>query len=59
MQKGPAKDGPFSLAAGGHTQERLPYPLCWLQGIEVWGREGMRQLWSALNKVYGGGVVRV
>ncbi|WP_085528372.1 type IV secretory system conjugative DNA transfer family protein [Kocuria massiliensis] len=29
----------------------------WSQGIEVWGREGMRKLWSAANvKVYGGGV---
>jgi type IV secretory pathway TraG/TraD family ATPase VirD4 len=29
----------------------------WSQGVEVWGREGMRKLWSASNvKVYGGGV---
>jgi hypothetical protein len=29
----------------------------WSQGVEVWGREGMRKLWSAANvKVYGGGV---
>jgi type IV secretory pathway TraG/TraD family ATPase VirD4 len=27
------------------------------QGVDVWGREGMRKLWSAANvKVYGGGV---
>jgi type IV secretory pathway TraG/TraD family ATPase VirD4 len=29
----------------------------WSQGGEVWGRDGMRKLWSAANiKVYGGGV---
>ena len=29
----------------------------WSQGVEVWGREGMRKLWSAANiRVYGGGV---
>ncbi|NYI97339.1 type IV secretory pathway TraG/TraD family ATPase VirD4 [Streptomonospora nanhaiensis] len=29
----------------------------WSQGVEVWGQEGMRKLWSAANiKVYGGGV---
>lgn len=29
----------------------------WSQGVVVWGREGMRKLWSAANiKVYGGGV---
>ena len=29
----------------------------WSQGVEVWGREGMRKLWSAATiKVYGGGV---
>lgn len=29
----------------------------WSQGVEVWGREGMRKLWSAANiAVYGGGV---
>jgi type IV secretory pathway TraG/TraD family ATPase VirD4 len=29
----------------------------WSQGVEVWGRNGMRKLWSAANiKVYGGGV---
>jgi len=29
----------------------------WSQGVEVWGREGMRKLWSAANlKAYGGGV---
>ncbi|MDQ4490780.1 TraM recognition domain-containing protein [Sinomonas sp. ASV486] len=29
----------------------------WSQGVEVWGRDGMRKLWSAANiKVYGGGV---
>jgi type IV secretory pathway TraG/TraD family ATPase VirD4 len=29
----------------------------WSQGVEVWGQEGMRKLWSASNiKVYGGGV---
>ncbi|MEC3853088.1 type IV secretory system conjugative DNA transfer family protein [Paenarthrobacter ureafaciens] len=29
----------------------------WSQGVEVWGRDGMRKLWSASNiKVYGGGV---
>ncbi|GAB2756708.1 hypothetical protein GCM10027090_28650 [Sinomonas soli] len=29
----------------------------WSQGVEGWGRDGMRKLWSAANiKVYGGGV---
>ena len=29
----------------------------WSQGVEVWGRDGMRKLWSAFNiAVYGGGV---
>ncbi|OJX78867.1 type IV secretory system conjugative DNA transfer family protein [Leifsonia sp. 71-9] len=29
----------------------------WSQGVEVWGRNGIRKLWSASNvKVYGGGV---
>lgn len=29
----------------------------WSQGVQVWGREGMRKLWSASNiAVYGGGV---
>lgn len=29
----------------------------WSQGVVVWGREGMKKLWSAANvKVYGGGV---
>ena len=29
----------------------------WSQGVEVWGRDGMRNLWSASNvAVYGGGV---
>jgi type IV secretory pathway TraG/TraD family ATPase VirD4 len=29
----------------------------WSQGVDVWGREGMRKLWSAANiAVYGGGV---
>lgn len=29
----------------------------WSQGVEVWGRESMRKMWSASNiKVYGGGV---
>ena len=29
----------------------------WSQGVEVWGREGMRKLWSSANvAVYGGGV---
>lgn len=28
----------------------------WSQGVEVWGKEGMRKLWSAANvAVYGGG----
>lgn len=32
----------------------------WSQGVEVWGREGMRKLWSAANvRVYGGGVSEV
>ncbi|MHA4948707.1 TraM recognition domain-containing protein [Micromonospora sp. SD19] len=27
------------------------------QGVDVWGREGMRKLWSAANvRTYGGGV---
>src|SRR3546814_16873618 len=29
----------------------------WSQGVQVWGRDGMRKLWSASNvAVYGGGV---
>lgn len=29
----------------------------WSQGVNVWGTEGMRKLWSAANvRVYGGGV---
>jgi type IV secretory pathway TraG/TraD family ATPase VirD4 len=29
----------------------------WSQGVDVWGRDGMRKLWSAANiAVYGGGV---
>ncbi len=32
----------------------------WSQGVEVWGRDGMRKLWSAANvKIYGGGVAEV
>jgi type IV secretory pathway TraG/TraD family ATPase VirD4 len=32
----------------------------WSQGVEVWGRDGMRKLWSASTvKVYGGGVSEV
>lgn len=32
----------------------------WSQGVQVWGREGMRKLWSAANvRVYGGGVGEV
>jgi type IV secretory pathway TraG/TraD family ATPase VirD4 len=32
----------------------------WSQGVEAWGREGMRKLWSAATvKVYGGGVTEV
>ncbi|GAB2689617.1 type IV secretory system conjugative DNA transfer family protein [Thalassiella azotivora] len=32
----------------------------WSQGVEVWGRDGMRKLWSAANiKIYGGGVTEV
>jgi type IV secretory pathway TraG/TraD family ATPase VirD4 len=32
----------------------------WSQGVEAWGREGMRKLWSAANvRVYGGGVTEV
>ena len=32
----------------------------WSQGVEVWGREGMRKLWSAATvKVYGGSVSEV
>ncbi|MBS0592017.1 MAG: TraM recognition domain-containing protein [Proteobacteria bacterium] len=32
----------------------------WSQGVEVWGRNGMRKLWSASTvKVYGGGVSEV
>ena len=32
----------------------------WSQGVEVWGRDGMKKLWSAANvKVYGGGVAEV
>jgi type IV secretory pathway TraG/TraD family ATPase VirD4 len=29
----------------------------WSQGVQVWGRDGMRKLWSATNvAIYGGGV---
>jgi type IV secretory pathway TraG/TraD family ATPase VirD4 len=29
----------------------------WSQGVQVWGRDGMRKLWSASNiAIYGGGV---
>ncbi len=32
----------------------------WSQGVEVWGEEGMRKLWSAANvRVFGGGVADV
>jgi type IV secretory pathway TraG/TraD family ATPase VirD4 len=32
----------------------------WSQGVEVWGKEGMRKLWSAATvKIYGGGVSEV
>ncbi|MGW6128882.1 TraG/TraD/VirD4 family protein [Cellulomonas sp. NPDC055163] len=32
----------------------------WSQGVEVWGHDGMRKLWSAATiKVYGGGVAEV
>jgi type IV secretory pathway TraG/TraD family ATPase VirD4 len=32
----------------------------WSQGVQVWGRDGMRKLWSASTiKVYGGGVAEV
>ena len=32
----------------------------WSQGVHVWGREGMRKLWSASTiKLYGGGVAEV
>ncbi|MGY1749155.1 TraG/TraD/VirD4 family protein [Modestobacter sp. SYSU DS0511] len=32
----------------------------WSQGVEVWGRNGMRKLWSAANvKIYGGGVSEI
>jgi type IV secretory pathway TraG/TraD family ATPase VirD4 len=32
----------------------------WSQGVHVWGREGMRKLWSASTiKLYGGGVSEV
>ena len=32
----------------------------WSRGVHVWGREGMRKLWSAATiKLYGGGVSEV
>src|SRR5204863_6344185 len=32
----------------------------WSQGVDTWGREGMRKLWSAATiKLYGGGVSEV
>lgn len=32
----------------------------WSQGVEVWGKDGMRKLWSAATvRVYGGGVSEV
>lgn len=35
----------------------LTFLQSWSQGVETWGREGMRKLWSAATiKVYGGGV---
>ncbi len=38
----------------------MPILQSWSQGVEVWGRDGMRKLWSAANvKVYGGGVSEV
>lgn len=38
----------------------LTFLQSWSQGVEVWGRDGMRKLWSAANvKVYGGGVSEV
>ncbi|WP_293783211.1 type IV secretory system conjugative DNA transfer family protein, partial [uncultured Aeromicrobium sp.] len=38
----------------------LTFLQSWSQGVEVWGREGMRKLWSASTvKVYGGGVSEV
>ena len=38
----------------------LTFLQSWSQGVEAWGREGMRKLWSAANvKVYGGGVSEV
>lgn len=38
----------------------LTFLQSWPQGEAVWGREGMRKLWSAANiRVYGGGVAEV
>ena len=38
----------------------LTFLQSWSQGVDAWGREGMRKLWSAANvKVYGGGVSEV
>ncbi|WP_248579453.1 TraM recognition domain-containing protein [Nocardioides sp. InS609-2] len=38
----------------------LTFLQSWSQGVEVWGRDGMRKLWSAATvKVYGGGVSEV
>lgn len=45
---------------GSRGVNMLTFLQSWSQGVEVWGREGMRKLWSAANiKVYGGGVSEV
>lgn len=45
---------------GSRGVNMLTFLQSWSQGVEAWGREGMRKLWSASNvKVYGGGVSEV
>ncbi len=45
---------------GSRGVNMLTFLQSWSQGVEAWGREGMRKLWSAANvKVYGGGVSEV
>lgn len=45
---------------GSRGVNMLTFLQSWSQGVEVWGRDGMRKLWSAANvKVYLGGVSEV
>ncbi len=45
---------------GSRGVNMLTFLQSWSQGVDAWGRDGMRKLWSAANvKVYGGGVSEV